>query len=368
MTTVTIQEKSHGGVLSDKFGVPPFSVLDSKQGYWLDRKKEWNELGIKSDLGRIENINSLPNATNRPSLRTYVDDEDKSKGFDKVASVSIFDPVLTELSYKWFCPKKGRILDPFTGGSVRGVVASQFGFRYTGFDINQRQVDANYENLAELKFPVAKPNWVCGDADDVKKLTNGSYDMIFSCPPYHDLEIYGKDPRDLSNMSYPKFLEKYKRIIKNSCDMLRDNSFAVFVVSEIRDINGKYKNFVRDTIEAFEECGLEYYNEMIYLNMIGTLPIRTSESFIISRKVGRNHQNIVCMFKGRPSQLKNLDMECEFKPLEELEDKPINDEPKETEELIEEIDGLHCKICKTRWKDQEDFDWHLKRRFHMEQM
>jgi hypothetical protein len=68
MTTVTIQEKSHGRVLSDKFGVPPFSVLDSKQGYWLDRKKEWNELGIKSDLGRIENINSLPNATNRPSL------------------------------------------------------------------------------------------------------------------------------------------------------------------------------------------------------------------------------------------------------------------------------------------------------------
>ena len=67
--------------------------------------------------------------------------------------------------------------------------------------------------------------------------------------------------------------------------MLRNNSFAVFVVSEIRDKNGKYKNFVRDTIEAFEECGLEYYNEMIYLNMIGTLPIRTSERLEETTKI-----------------------------------------------------------------------------------
>ena len=74
------------------------------------------------------------------------------------------------------------------------------------------------------------------------------------------------------------------------------------------------------------------------------------------------------MFKGNPNQLRNLDMECKFKPLEELEDKPDNKEPKETKELIEEVDGLHCKVCKTKWKDQEDFDSHLTRRFHMEQM
>ena len=74
------------------------------------------------------------------------------------------------------------------------------------------------------------------------------------------------------------------------------------------------------------------------------------------------------MFKGKPSQLKYLDMECKFKPLVELDDKPDNKEPKETKELIEEIDGLHCKICKTKWKNQEDFDAHLKRRFHIEQI
>jgi hypothetical protein len=38
--------------LSDTFGVPPFSVLDARQGYWQDRKRMWLSLGIQSELGR----------------------------------------------------------------------------------------------------------------------------------------------------------------------------------------------------------------------------------------------------------------------------------------------------------------------------
>jgi len=38
--------------LQERFGVPPFSVLDARQGYWQDRKRAWIALGIKSELGR----------------------------------------------------------------------------------------------------------------------------------------------------------------------------------------------------------------------------------------------------------------------------------------------------------------------------
>ena len=38
--------------LVERFGVPPFSVLDARQGYWQDRKRAWIALGIKSELGR----------------------------------------------------------------------------------------------------------------------------------------------------------------------------------------------------------------------------------------------------------------------------------------------------------------------------
>ncbi len=41
-----------GGSLSDKFLVPPFSVLNAREGWWQERKREWLALGIKSELGR----------------------------------------------------------------------------------------------------------------------------------------------------------------------------------------------------------------------------------------------------------------------------------------------------------------------------
>lgn len=42
--------------LREAFGVPPFSVLDSRQGYWQDRKRAWLALGIRSEIGRGENL------------------------------------------------------------------------------------------------------------------------------------------------------------------------------------------------------------------------------------------------------------------------------------------------------------------------
>ncbi len=38
--------------LAERFGVPPFSVLDARKGYWQERKRAWLSLGIQSELGR----------------------------------------------------------------------------------------------------------------------------------------------------------------------------------------------------------------------------------------------------------------------------------------------------------------------------
>lgn len=38
--------------LADRFGVPPFSVLNAREGWWQERKRAWLSLGIQSELGR----------------------------------------------------------------------------------------------------------------------------------------------------------------------------------------------------------------------------------------------------------------------------------------------------------------------------
>ncbi len=38
--------------LAERFGIPPFSVLNAREGWWQNRKSSWIALGIHSEVGR----------------------------------------------------------------------------------------------------------------------------------------------------------------------------------------------------------------------------------------------------------------------------------------------------------------------------
>ncbi|MCC6797685.1 MAG: hypothetical protein IT366_21410 [Candidatus Hydrogenedentes bacterium] len=326
------------GPLAQKFEMPPFSVLDARQGYWQERKRAWISLGIKSELGRSVSPmdGGFDSMIERRTNGTYGKDfaigdkaewersktskeygvnahlsqkEQKALGAygaygtntveranGSVTGTSIFDPVLTELLYKWFCPQAGQIVDPFAGGSVRGIIAALLGFDYWGCDLRPEQIESNESQAAEIcgeKLPV----WVVGDA--MEKLdTAPQADMIIACPPYGDLEVYSDDARDLSTMEYHTFIAALKRIIFRCSKLLKPNCFACFVVGDFRDKRtGNYRGFVADTIYAFRECGMELYNDAILVTCVGSLPIRVSAQFDAGRKLGKTHQNVLVFKK-----------------------------------------------------------------------
>lgn len=216
--------------------------------------------------------------------------------YGHASGTSIFDPVLCELIYRWFCPPGGKIVDPFAGGSVRGIVASHLGRAYYGCELRAEQVAANQLQTDIYKNPL--PVWVCDDSKNIAAQFAADMDFVFSCPPYADLEVYSDKPEDLSNMPYPEFIAAYRAIIAATCGLLKPNRFACFVVGEIRDKKGNYRNFIGDTVEAFRSAGLEYYNEAILVTAVGSLPIRTNKQFRSGRKLGKTHQNILVFVKG----------------------------------------------------------------------
>lgn len=213
------------------------------------------------------------------------------------SGTSIFDPVLCELVYRWFSPPTGHVLDPFAGGSVRGIVASVLGRDYHGVDLSGAQVAANTEQ-AERICGELQPTWYVGDSMDIDTLVPGAFDLVFTCPPYADLEVYSDDPRDISTMDYPDFLAVYREIVSVACNRLRPNRFAVVVVGEVRGPDGAYRDFVGDTVSAFVDAGLAYYNEAILVTAVGSLPIRVGKQFVTSRKLGKTHQNVLVFVKG----------------------------------------------------------------------
>jgi len=173
--------------LQAKFIVPPFSILDTRQGYWQERKRLWMSLGIQSEIGR-------------------------------------------------------------------------------------------------------------------EGLTNSSLRIDHADPKY---------AADLSNMSWNTFKAQYSEIIKQSILHLNNNRFACFVVSEIRDDSGFYKGLVPYTIDCFRRNGMWYYNEIILVNTVGSLPVRIEGQFGSYRKIGRTHQNILVFYKGDaaliPRYFRNID-------------------------------------------------------------
>lgn len=222
----------------------------------------------------------------------------------KLTGTSIFDPVLCEVIYNWFGVKDGIVFDPFAGGSVRGVIAELLGQHYIGIDLSQRQIDANEINAD--KFGVS-PAWHCDDSRNADKyIPDGSADLVFSCPPYHNLEKYSNHPLDLSNMNYADFIEAYFDIISKSCMKLKENRFAVFVVGDIRDNKGAYRDFVSQTKRIFQDNGLCLYNEIILLNQLATAPMRARAVFEHGRKTVKVHQNVLVFYKGDIKAIKGL--------------------------------------------------------------
>lgn len=270
--------------LTDEFLIPPISVFDTRQGYWQDRKRAWKSLGISSDVGRDEAL-----------LGQGLKQLAEKQGSKTLTGTSIFDPVLCEVMYKWFNVHEGSIFDCFAGGSVRGIVAEKLGYKYTGIDLRKEQIEANILNAQEMGL---NPTWICDDSLNADLYVEDySVDLLFSCPPYADLEVYSDDERDISNMDYEQFKEVYRKIIDISCRKVKNDRFAIFVVGDVRDKKGYYRNFIDYTKECFNKNGFMTYNEIILLEQLGTIPLRARYVFK-KRKVAKAHQNILIFYKG----------------------------------------------------------------------
>ena len=318
--------------LQEKFIIPPFSIFDTRQGYWMDRKRKWISFGLESEEGRAEELfmaksgqssgiynlrNRMREATGQDPSWDEILKEAKKRGMHVYTGTSIFDPVLTEVIYTWFNVPGGHILDPFAGGSVRGLVASELGFQYTGIDIRPEQVEANIQQA--ILLGASKAEWITGDSSQLRNILPETFqaDLVFTCPPYADLEVYSDLEGDLSTMEYDKFLKVYREIIIQACSRLKEDRFACFVVGDIRDEAGIYRNFVSQTIEAFADADLVLYNEIILINVAGSLPVRVGRQMANSRKVGKMHQNVLVFYKGDPKQIKANYPEIEVKEISE---------------------------------------------------
>jgi len=359
-----------GPSLADRFLIPPFSVLDARQGWWRKRKAAWMRVGLRSEVGRedllaFNSVSSNPDYYDQKNaieskLGRKVDHDEFREKFYKATNraaeangTSVFDPVLCELIYRWFTPPGGLVLDPWAGGSVRGIMAALLGRDYYGIELRDEQVKANIEQARKVMgaqgIEERTPRWHLGDSlRELPKLHEenkgqATADLLIGCPPYYDLETYGEDPRDLSNMSNEEFDAAYAQTIKHAAAMLRNDRFAVLTVSSVRkkQRGGPLRDLRGVTVRACEDAGLQLYNEACLITIAGSLPIRTGKMFVGSRALGRSHQDVLVFVKGNAKRATDacgdVDIEAMSEALAKYAGEPTDDDAAGDDDMLVDL-------------------------------
>lgn len=328
--------------LNDRFIVPPFSILDTRKGYWQERKKKWRELIGDNGESRNDTLITSPEIkykdlyqrtrqhreelgiTFKEYLDKYVPDDVKEREASKVlsAGVSLLDPVMAEIVCRWFGQDNCKTFDCFAGDSVFGYVSAHLGNEFVGIELRPEQARLNNERVEGMTA-----RYICDDGQNVAKHINPeSQDLLFSCPPYFDLEKYSDLPNDASNQdSYEDFIQILKNAFTAAVGCLKNNRFAVICVGDVRDRKtGFYYDFCGDIKRIFKEAGVLLYNEIILVEQTASTALRAAR-YMETRKVAKTHQHILVFFKGNPKDIKK-----EYPKIEYTEEDMVQFEATET--------------------------------------
>jgi hypothetical protein len=173
------------GAVAERFTFPPFTVLDADSQPWTERRNAW-EVSIGATVGS--------------------------------ASV-LCDPVLAEISYKWFSPANAIVVSDLHCVAAEAVAVGTGRTYYAGDAVGGLQAE-------QADFAMLMP--FAGDV---------------------------KDAGDAATQSVARVIGKVKR-----------DAFACFVCPALVAPSGRQIDTLGIAVAAMQACGWRYYNEVAFLS------------------------------------------------------------------------------------------------------
>lgn len=178
---------------------------------------------------------------------------------------SVFPGVLAEFVYlRGLNGPPARILDPSTGGPVRGAVAAIMGYELHGIDKSAAQIAENIARCADLPL---KPHYYVGDGTRAGDYVEGPFDLLFTCPPYWNKEIYSGCEGDLSACkTYDEYLDRMEEMARNARPLMKSGAPVYLVLGHIRDPltepPREYLDIAGDVARRFQAAGFIYQHRL----------------------------------------------------------------------------------------------------------
>jgi DNA modification methylase len=186
--------------------------------------------------------------------------------------MSMFNPALAARILLYWTNEGDIVVDPFAGRSTRGVVAVMLGRNYFGYDVVAKTVGMTKENVGEFLNSWQPDEWAkhpgsfcmyVGDGCRMQLTPEGYADLVFTCPPYHQLEKYESVPGQLSDIKdYSVFLHSIQACATNCYRVLKPGGFCIWVIADWRK-DGRFYPFHNDLISLFGASGFELWDCII---------------------------------------------------------------------------------------------------------
>lgn len=225
--------------------------------------------------------------------------------FNLHGEVAMFKPYLMNAFVEKFGAKS--VLDFSSGWGDRLISAISMGIDYYGIDLNEELIP-HYkqiiETLGESNFE--KYHMIHGMSQTFD-IGDAKVDMIFTSPPYFDLEIYFEGQSDVNGSDLDDWYEKYLMTsIVNSWRFLKDGGHMIININNVKGSPDYVLRMVRD-VSSGKRQGL---TDAKYLGCIGQFTVdrkgRSAQPFFIFEKFKSGDENIYQDFEKIDSFISNI--------------------------------------------------------------
>ncbi len=179
----------------------------------------------------------------------------------KQAGLSIMPYNIISFVLKFYSERGDNYFDPCFGHGARMQVARILERNYYGCDVSKefyefvkKKIEPHLHLLSD-----SETHYYLRDSRDTK-LESESMDIIFTSPPYWDIEYYGDEPEQLGyKKTYQQFLSGLSGLIDESYRLLKKGKFAIFNVADFKK-DKKYYNYHSDIAELGKKAGFELHD------------------------------------------------------------------------------------------------------------
>lgn len=277
-----------------------------EENHYKEQKKllpTREDVSIKNQFGFRPLSIIKPNAASKEKWKcAYFDDGEfdirknyhvYKQGQIVEAKMSEFHAGMAEHIIRYWSMPGAKVVDPFAGRATRAVVTTMLDRDYYGYEITPKTYARNIEHFKKLEI---NPTLYNSDGTLLSETNDNFADMIFTCPPYFNIEKYESVEGQLSDIkTYDSFMDMIRICAQNCFRVSKPGSFCVWVVGDFR-VNGNLCDFHGDTTKVFKEAGYDYH-DIIIMENISPFALFTQYQSACKRYAPKTHEYVLVFRK-----------------------------------------------------------------------